>query len=141
MIEGPEYPSYGYWLAWDATSLWELFARDGRCSSRNHHFWGDINSWFIQYLAGIRLNPLGTDVNRVNIAPCFVDSLDHAEGWHIAPAGKITSSWVREGDQIRLTLEIPEGMTGNILLESGFTFTDGYRTKLLASGTYLIEKI
>ena len=141
MIEGPEYPSYGYWLAWDATSLWESFSPNGMTSSRNHHFWGDISSWFIQYLAGIRLNPSCKDVNRLDIAPCFVDSLDHAEGWHIAPAGKISSSWVREGDQIRLTLEIPEGMSGNIKLESGFTFTDGYRTKPLASGSYLIAKI
>ena len=121
--------------------MWELFAPNGITSSRNHHFWGDISSWFIQYLAGIRLNPTGRDVNRLDIAPCFVDSLGHAQGWHIAPAGKITSSWVREGDRIRLTLEIPEGITGRILLESGFTFTDGYRTKPLASGSYLIEKI
>jgi hypothetical protein len=32
-------------------------------------------------------------------------------------------------------------MSGNIKLESGFTFTDGYRTKPLASGSYLIAKI
>ena len=89
----------------------------------------------------IQLNPTGRNVNQLNIAPRFVESLDHAEGWHLAPAGKITSSWVRENGQIRLTLEIPHGMTGRILLESGFRFTDGYSTKPLASGTYWIEKI
>lgn len=141
MIEGPQFPSYGYWLQCGATSLWENFFPNDKADSRNHHFWGDISSFFIQHLAGIQLNPTGRDVNRLNIAPRFVESLDHAQGWHMAPAGKISSSWVRENGQIRLTLEIPQGMTGRILLESGFRFTDGYCTKPLASGTYRIEKI
>jgi alpha-L-rhamnosidase len=141
MIEGPQFPSYGYWLQCGATSLWENFFPNDKADSRNHHFWGDISSFFIQHLAGIQLNPTGRDVNRLNIAPRFVESLDHAQGWHIAPAGKISSSWVRENGQIRLTLEIPQVMNGRILLESGFRFTDGYCTKPLASGTYRIEKI
>lgn len=141
MITTPEYPSYGNWLVQGATSLWEQFDSDlSRVSSMNHHFWGDISSWFIQYLAGIRLNPTRKNVNSVNIAPCFVSELTHAEGFHIAPAGKITSTWVRDGEKIQLTVDIPETMNGRIILEPGYAFNDGHCTKNLASGTYTIVK-
>lgn len=141
MIQGPDFPSYGFWLEQGATTLWESFSVTGGTTSRNHHFWGDISSWFLQYLAGIRLNPAGTDVNRVEISPCFVDSLDHVHGWHQAPAGKIDVSWVRDGAHIQLTVEVPPGMTGRMLLGSGFTFQDGRSFKPLVSGSYLVTSI
>ena len=41
---------YGYWIENGATSLWESFKRkdDPHTDSKNHHFLGDISSWFIQ---------------------------------------------------------------------------------------------
>ena len=141
LIRGPEFPSYGYWLECGATSLWENFFPGDVADSRNHHFWGDISHFFIRQLAGIRLNPTGRDVNRLDIMPRFVASLDRAEGWHLAPAGEIRSAWVREGDLIRLELQIPEGMTGRILPEPGYSFADGFHIKPLASGTWLLKKL
>ena len=141
MIVGPEYPSYGDWIMQGGTTLWEQFDSDlSRVSSMNHHFWGDISSWFIQYLAGIRMNPTRKNVNSVDIAPCFVSSLDNAEGFHIAPAGKITSSWYRENDKIKLSIDVPEKMTGRIKLPVGFTFDDGHTVKTLGSGEYTIVR-
>ncbi len=141
MIVGPEFPSYGFWIENGATSLWENFRHNGRTASRNHHFWGDISSWFIQYLSGIRINPLRRDVNMVDIAPCFVDTLNFAQGFHIAPAGKISSRWERAGDgRILLTVEAPAGMMGYIRLENGCSFDDGLRIKPLCSGKYNVIK-
>lgn len=61
MITRPDYPSYGNWIARGATTLWELFQPEGsdRIGSLNHHFWGDISSWFTQALSGIRMAPHG----------------------------------------------------------------------------------
>ena len=136
LIVGPEFPSYGYWLKCGATSLWENFFPGDIADSRNHHFWGDISAFFIRQLAGIRIK--GAD--RVDVVPRFAEALDHAEGWHMVPAGQIRSAWVREGDLIRLTLQIPEGIMGRILPEPGYTFTDGYHVKPLAPGSYLLKK-
>lgn len=139
MIVGPEYPSYGDWVMQGSTTLWEQFDSDlSRVSSMNHHFWGDISSWFIQYLAGIRMNPTRKNVDNVDIAPCFVKSLDYAEGFHIAPAGKISSSWHRENEKIVLEIQVPEKMTGRIKLPVGFAFEDGHTVKMLASGVYTV---
>lgn len=62
-------------------------------------------------------------------------------GFHLAPAGKIASSWVREGGEIRLTVEFPADMTGRISLEPGYVFDDGLAVKPAASGEYRIHTV
>ena len=143
MITRPDYPSYGNWIARGATTLWELFQPEGsdRIGSLNHHFWGDISSWFTQALSGIRMAPHG-EPNEVDFRPSFISRLTHAEAFHIAPAGRIASAWERdEDDVIVLTVELPSTMHGIIRLESGYVFEDGLAYKAAESGTYRIHSI
>ena len=143
MITRPDYPSYGNWIARGATTLWELFQPEGsdRIGSLNHHFWGDISSWFTQALSGIRMAPHG-EPNEVDFCPSFISRLTHAEAFHIAPAGRIASAWERdEDDVIVLTVELPSTMHGVIRLESGYVFEDGLAYKAAESGTYRIHSI
>ena len=140
MIARPDYPSYGNWIERGATTLWESFYPEGTApDSKNHHFWGDISAWFIKRLAGINLNPNGNNVNRVDIKPSFVKDIDCAEAYHIAPAGKIVSSWKRENNSIILIIDIPDEMYGQIILEDGFVFADGSSSKELKSDIYNIK--
>ena len=143
MITRPDYPSYGNWIARGATTLWEMFQPEGsdRIGSLNHHFWGDISSWFTQALSGIRMAPHG-EPNEVDFRPSFISRLTHAEAFHIAPAGRIASAWERdEDDVIVLTVELPNTMHGVIRLESGYVFEDGLAYKAAESGTYRIHSI
>lgn len=142
MITRPDFPSYGNWLARGATSLWEDFTPEGGpVNSLNHHFWGDISSWFIQALAGIRFNPHRDNHWEVDIRPSFVPQLTSAEGFHIAPAGEIRSAWQRQEDgSILLRLTVPDGMTGHILPEDGWMFDDGLAVKPVAGGEYRLVK-
>ncbi|WP_418588319.1 family 78 glycoside hydrolase catalytic domain [Hominenteromicrobium sp.] len=143
MITRPDYPSYGNWIARGATTLWELFQPEGsdRIGSLNHHFWGDISSWFTQALSGIRMAPHG-EPNEVDFRPSFISRLTHAEAFHSAPAGRIASAWERdEDDVIVLTVELPSTMHGIIRLESGYVFEDGLAYKAAESGTYRIHSI
>lgn len=137
MIVREDYPSYGNWVVRGATTLWENFFPD-KVSSMNHHFWGDISAWFIKCLAGIQLNPNKNNVNELCIAPSFVDALDCASAHHIAPAGRISSSWTREGQNIVLTLEIPKDICATAILPTPFCFEDGARQKAVTSGAYNI---
>ncbi len=140
MIVRDDYPSYGNWIKQGATSLWEQFDTDlSRVSSMNHHFWGDISSWFIQHIAGIRINPDRNDINNVNIEPLFISALEYADGYHIAPAGKISTHWERSGKTINLTIEAPECMSGFIKLPENYKFDDGQTVKNLKSGCYTIK--
>ena len=134
------HPSYGDPVRRGATTLWESFypawAHWGP-PSLNHHFWGDISAWFIKAVAGISVAPVGGALT-CEIKPAFVTALEDASAYHISPVGKIVSAWKREGDEISLTVEIPEGMGGRIALREGYTFSDGEDAKPAVSGTYRI---
>ena len=140
MITREDYPSYGNWLKRGATTLWENFNPDG-VSSMNHHFWGDISAWFIKCLAGIRLNPNKNNVNEVEIRPSFINALDEVSAYHIAPSGKISVSWRKEGQDIILDVEIPNGVCATAKMEPRFRFEDGERSKPIVSGTYRIIRV
>ncbi|MDD5603263.1 MAG: family 78 glycoside hydrolase catalytic domain [Eubacteriales bacterium] len=140
MITRTDYPSYGNWIAQGATTLWESFKPEGeKCGSRNHHFFGDISSWFIRCITGIQLNPYKNNVEEVNIRPSFIQDLKYASGYHTAPAGDIKVSWRREEDaSIELDIIIPQSMTGRIILESGCEFVDGCAVKAAITGKYKV---
>ena len=138
MITRPDYPSYGNWIVRGATTLWEDF-NPNSVSSTNHHFWGDISSWFIQNLAGIQYNPSGRDLKTVNIKPSFVAALQHAEGYYESPCGKIASAWKREGNNVSVSIEIPQEVIATVILPNGYTFEDGSNKKELKTGTYSVR--
>jgi len=140
MITREDYPSYGNWLKRGATTLWEDFKPD-RVSSMNHHFWGDISAWFMKCLAGIRLNPNKDNVNELEIRPSFIDALAEVSAYHIAPSGKISVSWRKEGQSIILDVEIPKGICATAKMEPRFCFEDGERSKSIGSGTYRIIRV
>ena len=139
MITREDYPSYGNWVKRGATTLWENF-NPTSVLSMNHHFWGDISTWFIKAIAGIRPNPNGNDVSELEIAPNFIGALDHASAYHIAPSGKISSAWRREGERIILELKIPEAMHAVAKLPLGYLFENGESCTTVTSGRYEIIK-
>ena len=138
MIATPRNPSYGFWIKRGATSLWEDFDDGERPTSLNHHMWGDVSAWMIEMLAGIQINPGCVDPGEVRIQPHFIKALSHAEGYHQGVHGRIASAWRREGGLIRLTLDIPAGYRGDILLDKDWQFEDGTRARPLQSGEYLL---
>ncbi len=140
MITVPTAPSYGEWVTRGETVLCESFRTEyPRGDSGNHHFFGDISSWFIKCIAGIRLNPYCSNIKELNIEPHFISGLTHAKAFHEAPAGIISVEWANKDDVITLTVEIPEGMTGKIRLESGYVFKDGHSEQKLINGKYIYE--
>lgn len=139
MIENPTYPSYAQWVARGDTALSEGFVRDGvgergGRDSRNHHFWGDISSFFIQNIAGLRPNPNVCDTNEYLIAPEFVSTLSFAR----ANYREVSVAWEREKDGILLSVNAPSSSKGTIRLPSGFKFADDESEKPLTSGAYKI---
>ncbi|MBO4883964.1 MAG: family 78 glycoside hydrolase catalytic domain, partial [Clostridia bacterium] len=138
MITKPDFPSYGYWIAHGANTLWELFSPIERVqSSCNHHFTGDVANWFLRNLAGIRLNPFGEDPREVHIAPSFIAALNHASGSLETAAGPVRVAWRRDGEDILLEVSIPEGVAAELRLESGWQTEEGFTALPLAGETRL----
>ena len=135
MVTRPDYPSYGNLVKRGATTLWEEMKAEGAdCSSLNHHFWGDVNSWMIQEIAGIKVNPQVRDPLEVRICPHFVEKLDFAQAWHRTIAGVVQVRWEREKERIVLKTDVPEGVHGRICLPAGWHFGDGSGVMDLRSG-------
>ena len=100
--------------------------------SENHHFWGDINHWFLRQLVGINVNPGEDNPNRILVRPNFVEALDHAKGSYDAVGGTVRVAWNRteDSDDIQLKVEADEGLTCDLELPAGFYFKDSGRTYL-----------
>lgn len=148
MITRKDYPSYGQFLEQGLTSLAEDFVPQekwDRPNSLNHHFFGDIVSWFIQKVVGIRVNPYNESPDNIDIRPDFLDALTNAKAHYDAPAGTVTVQWEKADDGITMTVEVPEKVFGEITLPDGFVFEKPDRifhavTLPLKNGTYKIIK-
>ncbi len=125
MITKPSFPSYGYMIACGATALWEKIHRfEEQSPSLNHHFFGDVISWFMKNLVGIRVNPNECDVNEILVAPKLIPELSYAKGDYTAPNGRVEIEWKRNG--------------GEALLR--YSIADGVHARLSLSDTYLTEQ-
>ena len=134
MIIGPQYPSYGYLVENGATTLFEQFFEDfNDVKSMNHHFWGDISHFFIRHLAGINYKE-----SKLEIKPIFIDQLDKACGYYLAPEGKVEVEWERCGREIKLRVAVPKTLEGHIRLSGGYVFEDGSASKESMSGEYVL---
>ena len=142
MITQEQWPSYGNWMVRGATSLWENFYGETESpASLNHHFWGDVSSWFVRYLSGLRYNPEGSDTARADISPCFDLPLSWAEAQYTSVHGAIKVRWERVQDGVCLTLDMAELLHGTITLPDGWQFAGGGTTGTAASGVYEIKRL
>ena len=120
---------------------------------------GDIASWFVKSLAGLRFNPNADDVRRADVCPSFVDGLAFAKAEFTAPDGKISVGWKRADrnvddfvnkirntdaggaiNTIVLSVTAPETIHGQIVLPKGYSFLRGGTCCDLEGGTYTIVK-
>lgn len=109
MATKEDYPGWGYMLKNNATTLWELWEnRTGtRMNSHNHIMLGAIGEWFYKHLAGIQMDPSAPGFRKATIKPLIVGDLTSAKGRVKTIRGMISSSWVRDGDNLKLKVTIP----------------------------------
>jgi alpha-L-rhamnosidase len=87
---------------------------------------GDVSNWFIQWLAGIGLDPASPGFRHILIHPQPVGDLTWAKASHISPYGEIISSWKKEGDRFTLSVNIPPNCTATVILPGA----NGNRTEV-----------
>lgn len=145
MIVRPDFPSYGHWIVHEnCTSLFEAFQRENDVpNSKNHHFFGDISSWFFKYVAGVKINPNAKDAREIEISPNFISTLTHATGWENHLGGKLESMWEKTENGYTLSVNIPKNCYGTLILPRGYTLENGHTRAELTVGqtVYTIQKI
>ena len=140
LITRPDYPSYGNFVERGLTALPEDFLREeDRPNSLNHHMFGDISAWFIEYIGGIRVNPFLADPSEVEISPVFIEKLDSAEASYETVGGKVSVKWHRTSLGIALDISADSGVHGRIRLPDGYAFADEHGSlEELHSGNFEI---
>lgn len=79
--------------------------------SHCHPMYGSVVSWLYERVAGLDLRELY--LQKVNIAPCFMDRLDWAKAEKDTAFGKVSVAWNHKDGRYTLTVSVPEGLTAH----------------------------
>lgn len=130
-------PSWLYSVTHGATTMWEHWnslKEDGsfwstNMNSFNHYAYGAVFDWIFGVSSGI--TPVAADpaYKTVNIAPQPHKCLGWADASIESRNGLIRSYWYYKGETVYYEFDIPAGVTANVKLPSGKTYT-------LAGGSY-----
>jgi alpha-L-rhamnosidase len=145
------FPSWGWWIANGATTLYENWPIDAASDiSMNHIMFGEIGAWMYKALGGIKPSAENPGFKNVLLQPNFVKGLDHFSATHKGPHGTISSAWSRTATGLIYIVTIPPNSTATLKLpceKNKQLFKDGrsvptlkgnYSSTLLA-GTYRFE--
>ncbi len=105
---------WGLMLEFGATSCWEMWDRHTSLC----HGWSAAPAMILPaYILGVK--PLEPGFKKFLIEPVLFD-LDWAKGTVPAPSGQIFVSWKKEKKSFEISVEIPENLTGILVVPEGF---------------------
>jgi alpha-L-rhamnosidase len=127
LLHQETYPGWKYSILHGATTIWERW--DGwtehkgfqtpAMNSFNHYSLGSVGEWMFRSVAGIGQADDSAGFATIQIRPRFDDSLTFAEATYESIRGPISSRWAREGNQVKLSVDIPAKGNAEIWLPSG----------------------
>jgi len=107
------YPSYGWWKAQGANTLWEDWKG---CYSHNHIMFGDISAWFYRNLAGIQPDVHQPGFKHILIHPQPAGNLRWVRAEHLTPYGVVKVAWRIRQKQFALEVTVPANTTAQVTL-------------------------
>jgi alpha-L-rhamnosidase len=111
------YPSWGWWIANGATTLyenWDIHAKSDL--SMNHIMFGEIGAWLYKALGGIKPDSASPGFSNILLQPHFVDGLDSVNVVYNSVKGEIRSSWKKTATGTRYEINIPANTTATLTL-------------------------
>ncbi|MBQ5840754.1 MAG: family 78 glycoside hydrolase catalytic domain [Clostridia bacterium] len=114
LITREEYPSFGYMIQNEATTIWERWElrKTGRINSYNHPMYGAVGYWFYAYLAGIK--PTKPGFSEVTIRPYFPQKLLSANASLKTMQGDLTVRWIKREGKTYLYVDVPFGVKATV---------------------------
>ena len=113
------FPSWGWMLENNATTLWEHWAGSDNTYSHNHPMFGSISGWFFRWLGGIQAADDAVGFDRIVIRPQVVLGLGWVKCSHRTVRGVIESNWSVVPDGRKFEFVIPTDATAIIGLPAG----------------------
>ena len=118
-----DYPSWGYMVKHNATTVWELWngnTADPAMNSGNHVMLvGDMIIWLFEDLAGIQADPNQPGFKHILMKPTLVGDLKFVKATHQSPYGLIASDWRRDGHHLQWRITVPPNTTATVWVPAG----------------------
>ncbi len=132
------YPSWGYMVEKNATTIWELWNSDSQgpgMNSRNHFALGSVGEWFYAWLAGIRPDLDKPGFKRTIIAPRPTGDLTWASARFNTLYGEIKSNWKLAEGKLSMQITVPPNTSASVHIPN----IDQPWTVIEESGKVLIQ--
>ncbi len=115
LITKQSYPSYGYMLQQEATTIWERFElkKDPGMNSHSHPMFGAVDYWFYAYLCGIR--PTKPAFEEFTVEPVFPEGLLSAQGVVDTARGQVAVRWMKRYGALHLHVTVPFGTRAKVV--------------------------
>ena len=115
-----DYPSWGFMIEHDATTIWELWNGNTANPSMNSHnhvmLLGDLIVWFYEYLAGIQNAPGSIAFEKIVMRPYPVKGLDDVKSSYHSMNGIIKSAWNKNGNAFQWEITVPGNTTATVYI-------------------------
>ena len=130
-ITGETYPSFGWMLQNEATTVWERFElkKSAGMNSHCHPMYGAVGYWFYAYLCGVK--PTGAGFETFEVKPYYPAGLYSAQCAIDTVKGQIAVRWSKRYDKTQLSVAVPFGTTAAVCV--------GGETVICGSGTHNFE--
>lgn len=114
VITSEEYPSFGFMLQNEATTVWERFElkKNPSMNSHNHPMYGAVGYWFYAYLGGII--PTEPGFAHVSVKPYFPEKLLSCHAVVDTVMGELSVRWSKRYGKLYLFVQVPFGMTADV---------------------------
>ena len=115
LITRQTYPSFGYMLQQEATTIWERWElkKDPGMNSHDHPMYAAVDQWFYAGLCGIRPTEPGYDAFTVR--PLFPASLMSAQAVIDTVKGQIGVRWMKRYGRLHLHVTVPFGTRARVI--------------------------
>ena len=120
LITRQEYPSYGFMIQNEATTVWERFELklDPGMNSHNHPMYGAVDYWFYAYLAGVK--PVSPAFDEFTVEPYYPEKLLSLNAVIDTVKGDISVRWIKQYGKLWLYVTVPFGSFANVRTENGY---------------------
>ena len=114
LVTREEYPSWGFMLQNEATTVWERFELkdNGGMNSYCHPMYGALGAWFYSALAG--LTPLEDGWKRFKVCPRLPKKLLSCQASLDTPRGYVNLRWVQQEGKKYLQIDVPFGAEAEV---------------------------
>lgn len=120
LLLNEDYPSWGYEIGWDATTVWERWNsinpdgsfNDVGMNSFNHYAYGAVGEWMYRTMAGVSAAEPG--YKKVLIAPEPGDGINRADFSYDTRYGTVRSDWSTADGPMTLDVTVPANTTAEV---------------------------